>query len=50
MCQVQKHVRIQEKTEIMEECGNNGIFGVDRIQIRAVDGKQGIDLEWPKGG
>ena len=31
----------------MEEYGNNGIFGVDRKQMRAVDGKQEIYLEWP---
>ena len=31
----------------MEEYGNNGIFGVDRKQTRAVDGKQEIYLEWP---
>ena len=38
---------IQEETETMEEYGNNGIFGVDRIQMRAVDRKQEIYLEWP---
>ena len=27
--------------------GNNGIFGVDRIQKQAVDEKQEIYLEWP---
>ena len=44
MCQV--HTReYTRKTEIMEEYGNNGIFGVDRIQMRAVDGKQEIYLE-----
>ena len=47
MCQVHKHVDIQEKTEIMEEYGNNGIFGVDRIQMWAVDGEQETYLEWP---
>ena len=31
----------------MEEYENNGIFGVDRKQVRAVDGKQEIYLEWP---
>ena len=29
----------------MEEYGNNGIFGVDRKQMRVVDGKQKIYLE-----
>ena len=33
----------------MEEYGNNGIFGVDRKQMRAVDSKQEIYLEWPYG-
>ena len=32
----------------MEEYGNNGIFGADRKQIRAVDGKQKIYLKWAK--
>ena len=32
----------------MEEYGNNGIFGFDRKQMWAVDGKQEIYLEWPK--
>ena len=32
----------------MEEYGNNEIFGVDRKQMRAVDGKQKIYLEWPQ--
>ena len=32
----------------MEEYGNNGICGVDRKQMRAVDGKQEVYLEWPK--
>ena len=31
----------------MEEYGNNGSFGLDRKQMRAVDGKQEIYLEWP---
>ena len=31
----------------MEEYGNDGIFGVDRKQIWAVDGKQEIYLECP---
>ena len=33
----------------MEEYGirNNGIFRVDSNQMRAVDGKQRIYLEWP---
>ena len=31
----------------MEDYGNNGIFGVDRKQTRAVDGKQEIYFEWP---
>ena len=31
----------------MEEYENNGIFGVDRKQMRAVDGKQEIYLEEP---
>ena len=38
---------IREKPEIMEEYGNYGIFGVYREQMRAVDGKQEIYLEWP---
>ena len=42
-----KHVSIQEKTEIMEEYGIMDLLGVDRIQMRAVDGKQEIYLEWP---
>ena len=37
----------QEKPEIMEENRNNGIFGVDRKQMWAVDGKQEIYLGWP---
>ena len=31
----------------MEEYGNNGSFSADRKQMRAVDGKQEIYLEWP---
>ena len=31
----------------MEENRNNGIFGVDRKQMWAVDGKQEIYLGWP---
>ena len=31
----------------MEEYGNNGIFSVDRKQMRVVVGKQEIYLEWP---
>ena len=31
----------------MEEYGNNGIFGVDRKHMRAMDKKQEIYLEWP---
>ena len=31
----------------MEEYGNNGIFGVDKKQTWAVDGKLEIYLEWP---
>ena len=38
---------IREKLETMEEYGNNGIFDVDRKQMRAVDEKQEIYLEWP---
>ena len=38
---------IQEKLEIMEEHRNNEIFSVDRKQMRAVDGKTEIYLEWP---
>ena len=45
MCQVHEHMSTQGKTEIMEEYGNNGIFGVDRIWMQAVDGKQEIYLE-----
>ena len=41
---------VQEKTKIMEEYGNNGIFVVDRIQMRVVEGKQEIYLEWPISG
>ena len=32
----------------MEEYGNNGSYGVNWKQMRAVDGKQEIYLEWPK--
>ena len=32
----------------MEGNGNNGIFGVDRKQMRAANGKQEIYLKWPK--
>ena len=31
----------------MKEYGNNGIFGAQMKQMRAVDGKQEIYLEWP---
>ena len=31
----------------MEEYGNNGSYGVNWKQMRAVDGKQEIYLEWP---
>ena len=31
----------------MEKYGDNGISGVDRKQMRAMDGKQEIHLEWP---
>ena len=37
----------QSIREKPEEYGNNGIFGVDRKQMRMVDGKQEIYLEWP---
>ena len=32
----------------MEEYGNNESYGVNWKQMRAVDGKQEIYLEWPK--
>ena len=31
----------------MEEYRNNGIYGVDRMQMRAMGRKQEIYLEWP---
>ena len=34
----------------MKEYGNNGIFGAQMKQMRAVDGKQEIYFEWPKKG
>ena len=34
----------------MEELRNKGIFRAGSNQMRAVDGKQRIYLEWPKEG
>jgi len=31
-------VSIQGKTEIMEEYGNNGLFGVNKTKVQVVDG------------
>jgi len=35
---------IQEKTEIIEEHGNNGLFGVNRIYVGAGSGQETVNL------